>query len=159
MMPIRIWIRLSILMPIQIRIRIVHQVLNMFEVRIFLLLCTAVSVYIVLSFIISGKSVFYFYIWLKWIRIRIGKPGMPIRLRIRQNDADQTRSESTTREKRLRFFCRYWNWFHPLPSLASAKTAIMATSLSSILVFLLSALQQRLAYSIYIRLVKAELLC
>jgi hypothetical protein len=40
------------------------------------------------------------------------------------------------------------NWFHPLPSLASANTAIMTTSLSSILVFLLSAFQQRLAYSI-----------
>ncbi len=44
------------------------------------------------------------------------------------------------------------------PYAASANTVIMATSLSSILVFLLSVRQQRLAYSISDnRLVKAEL--
>jgi hypothetical protein len=34
----------------------------------------------------SGKSIVY--IWLKWIQILIGRPWMPIRIRIRLNVAD-----------------------------------------------------------------------
>jgi hypothetical protein len=82
LMPIRIWIRLSILMPIQIRIWTLPQYLHMLEFQkcFFLLLLPGVPVYsyIVLFFSsavivfnifdsilkFSGKSVASLYIWL-----------------------------------------------------------------------------------------------
>ncbi len=84
---------ISMLMPIQIRIRnrlgINMMPISFKHVRIyfFLLFVTALPYFICMAMI---------PIRIDWIRI--SKPQMPIPIRIRQNDADSTRSGSTTRE-------------------------------------------------------------